>query len=546
MSLASVSAQLIAALRHALTAEGLEPPDIALQRPARAENGDLSTNVAFVMARQARRPPVELANAIAGHVAERRGEIAHLARVEAVAPGFVNFYLAPTWLDDVLREVVTAGEADYARHHVGQGTRVDIEFVSANPTGPLHAGAGRWAVYGDSLARVMERCGYEVEREYYLNDQGTQMRLFGESLAARRAGAEPPEGGYQGEYVARWAADMPEDAEPVEWGYRRAVADAREVLESLDIHFDTWFSERELYRKGAVDETLGLLVRSGSTYEHEGATWLRTTPFGEDKDRVIVRSTGEPTYVLADIAYHRDKLERGFDRLIDVLGADHHGYVARLRAGLAALGYETERLEVILGQLVVLLREGQPVRLSKRAGDLVELRDVVDETGKDATRLTFLLQALDSAQTVDLAVMKAMTMENPVYYVQYAHARIRSIERHASELGIERPPLDGVDLTLLRDESELGILETLARLPDVTLNACQARVPHAVVTWAREFADHFHAFYTRCRVTGEDVPPELTAARLWLIEAARVGLAVAFDLVGVTKVERMEPVLTHG
>ncbi|HEY7202310.1 MAG TPA: arginine--tRNA ligase, partial [Candidatus Dormibacteraeota bacterium] len=394
MSLASVSAQLIAALRHALTAEGLEPPDIALQRPARAENGDLSTNVAFVMARQARRPPVELAKAIAGHVVERRSEIAHLARVEAVAPGFVNFYLAPTWLDDVLREVVTAGEADYARHHVGQGTRVDIEFVSANPTGPLHAGAGRWAVYGDSLARVMERCGYEVEREYYLNDQGTQMRLFGESLAARRAGAEPPEGGYQGEYVARWAADMPEDAEPVEWGYRRAVADAREVLESLDIHFDTWFSERELYRKGAVDETLGLLVRSGSTYEHEGATWLRTTPFGEDKDRVIVRSTGEPTYVLADIAYHRDKLERGFDRLIDVLGADHHGYVARLRAGLAALGYETERLEVILGQLVVLLREGQPVRLSKRAGDLVELRDVVDETGKDATRLTFLLQAL--------------------------------------------------------------------------------------------------------------------------------------------------------
>ena len=364
---------LIDALRAALDSEGVTPPDVIhLERPAQREHGDWSRPVAMGSAKRARRNPRDLATALATRLSE--APPAHVAQVEVAGPGFVNFRLPDTWLHDVLREVVAAGVDDFARHDAGNATRVNVEFVSTNPTGPVHAGGGRWAAYGDALCNVLERCGYLTHREYYLNDRGVQMRLFAESLAAAKRGDEPPDGGYQGEYISEWAAEMPGDADPLEWGYEQVKRDVRETLERMGVHFDTWFSERSLVASGAIDATLDDLRAHGVVYEADGAVWLRTTDFGDDKDRVLVKSDGEPTYLLPDIAYHRDKFGRGFDLLIDVWGADHHGYVPRLKAGVQALGHDPAELEIIIGQLVKLMRDGEPVRLSKRAGDIVAAR----------------------------------------------------------------------------------------------------------------------------------------------------------------------------
>jgi arginyl-tRNA synthetase len=442
-------------------------------------------------------------------------------------------------LTDVLAEVVTESEDGYATHDFGSGTRVNVEFVSANPTGPLHAGGGRWAAYGDALSNILERCGYAVTREYYLNDRGTQMRLFADSLAAAKAGLPIPEDGYQGEYIKEWAAEMPDGADPSEWGYERVRRDLAATLERMGVVFEVWFSEQSLVDNRAVEATLDDLRERGEVYEADGAIWLRTTDFGDDKDRVLVKSDGEPTYLLPDIAYHRDKFARGHDLLIDVWGADHHGYVGRLKIGIQALGHDPDELEIILGQLVLLVRHGEPVRLSKRAGDLVLLEDLLDAVGPDVARLTFLLQSLDSRQTVDLDVITAQSMENPVFYVQMAHARIAGIARRAAEVDIERVPLDQADLSLLTHERELEVLRTLSELPDVVAMSCVERAPHKVTTWVRELADRFHGFYHDCYVIGEDIPPELTQARLWLVESARVGLAIGLALLGVSAPESM-------
>ncbi|HEX8802937.1 MAG TPA: arginine--tRNA ligase, partial [Acidimicrobiales bacterium] len=463
----------------------------------------------------------------------------HVERVEVAGPGFVNFHLAATWLHDVLHEVVTAGTEGYARSDVGAGVPVNVEFVSANPTGPVHAGHGRHAAYGDSLARLLERCGHPVHRECYLNDRGVQMQLYAESLAARRAGEDPPPDGYQGEYIAEWAAEMADDADPLAWGEERAVADQREVLDRMGVRFDTWFSERSLVGNGAVDDTLADLRARGVVYERDGATWLRSSEFGDDKDRPLIKSDGEPTYVLPDIAYHRDKLARGARKLVDVLGADHHGYVARMRAAMQALGHDPSVLEVPIIQLVNLQRGGTPVRLSKRTGDMVELREVIDEVGPDAARLTFLLQSIDTKQTFDLEVVASQAMENPVFYVQMAHARIAGIARVAGEQGVERLPLDRVDLGLLTHERELDVLRRLSELPETVAVAYADRAPHRITTWVRELAAAFHGFYHDCYVIHPDVPAELAQARLWLVEAARVGLAIGLDLLGVSAPESM-------
>ncbi len=526
------------ALRSRLSAAGvdLDPDEIALERPRNRAHGDWSTNVALAAAARAGRAPRELAEDLAE--ALTADPPPHVSAVEAAGPGFVNFRLAPSWLHEVLREVIGAGTAGYARSEEGSGLTASVEFVSANPTGPLHAGHGRWAAYGDSLCRILQRCGYSVVREFYVNDRGRQTELFGASLAARRRGEAPPEDGYAGAYVADWAAEMPDGADPRAWGVERARRDQRDTLASMSVAFDRWTSEQELVDRGAVDAALAELGRRRLTYERDGAVWLRASDLGDDQDRVLVKSDGEPTYFLPDIAYHHEKFARA-DLVIDVLGADHHGYVGRMRAAMAGLGHDPDRYEVLLGQNVTLVRDEEEVRLSKRAGALVLVSDLLAAVGADATRLVYLLQSIDTTQTIDIDAVAARSSENPVYYVQYAHARIHSVGRRAADRGIERAPLAGVDLSALTHEREREVLAALAELPDAVLGAARARAPHQVCAWARELAGAFHRFWHDCPILSDDLGPGVRDARLWLVEAARVGLAVGLDLLGVSAPERM-------
>jgi arginyl-tRNA synthetase len=522
--------QLADALRTALATLEVEPlPQvIQLERPARREHGDWSSNVALAAAKNAGRNPRELAAQLAETLLASPPP--HVVGVEVAGPGFVNFRLADSWLHDVLADVLEAGVADYARLHMGAGTKVMVEFVSANPTGPLHAGHGRGAAYGDSLARVLARCGYEVHRENYLNDRGTQMQLFAASLAARQAGQPVPEGGYQGEYIG---------VDILSWGEARAIEDHRETLARMHVEFDTWFSETSLVESGAIITTLEDLRASGGVFDQDGAVWLRSSDFGDDKDRVLVKSDGEFTYLLPDIAYHRDKFARGFNLLINVWGADHHGYVARMKAAMGFLGHDPDELEVSIVQLVNLVKGGEPVRLSKRTGDIIELRDVLDEVGPDAARLTYLLQSVDSSQTFDFDVVSSQGNDNPVYYVQMAHARIRSIKKVAAERGIDRVPFAEVDRGLLSHDRELEVLRGLSVLPEVLATAAVDRGPHRITTWVRELAGTVHGFYHDCHVMGDGVSAELTQARLCLVEAAETGLAIGLDLLGASAPESM-------
>ena len=530
---------LAAALRSALSTLEIQPlpESVHLERPARREHGDWSSNIALATAKAAGWNPRELA----GRMAEvlNADLPAHVTSVEIAGPGFVNFRLADSWLHDVLIDVENGGLEKYATSSVGTGTKVLLEFVSANPTGPLHAGHGRGAAYGDSLARILERCGYEVDRENYLNDRGTQMQLFVASLIARRDGTALPEGGYQGEYIVDWAKELPANADVFEWGEERAVADHRLTLSRMNVEFDNWFSEKSMVASGAIDVTLADLRERGVVYEEGGAVWLRSTDYGDDKDRVLIKSDGEFTYLLPDIAYHRDKFARGYDLLIDVWGADHHGYVPRMKAAMQSLGHDPAELECAIIQLVNLLKGGEPVRFSKRAGDIVELSEVLDEVGADAARLTYLLQSIDSTQTFDYDVVKSRAMDNPVYYVQMAYARIQSIFRVALERSVATLPIAQVDLSLLIHERELEVLRVLSELPDTVSTAAVDRAPHRIATWVRELAGAVHGFYHDCYVMGDGVSSELTQARLHLVEAASVGLAIGLDLLGVSAPDQM-------
>jgi len=535
---------LAAAVESAAAGIGLDPAAVTwtMERPARREHGDWSCNLALASAKAAGRPPRDIAADLVA--ALEAASIPHVEALEIAGPGFVNFRLAPSWLHDVLADVVQGGTDGYARLDLGGGTRVNVEFVSANPNGPLHAGHGRGAAYGDSVARILERTGFDVTREFYLNDRGVQMQSYAESLLARKRGEPVPEGGYAGEYVADWAAELPDDVADAgvdavrQWGYERALADQREVLGAFHVHFDVWSSELALVESGAMDAALADLRERGMAYDADGAVWLRSTELGDDKDRPLLKSDGEPTYLLPDIAYHRDKFARGFQLLIDVWGADHHGYVPRMKAAIQALGHDPAELEVPIVQIVRLERDGQEVKLSKRAGDIIELRDLIDEVGADVARLTYLLQSVDSQQTIDLGLITSQSNENPVFYVQYAHARIHSIMRRAAEAGVERLPLGEADLSVLTHEREVELLRTLSELPETLARAARERAPHTITNWVRELADRFHGFYHDCYVIG-DVPPELTQARLWLVEAARIGFAIGLDLLGVSAPESM-------
>jgi len=535
---------LAAAVESAAAGIGLDPAAVTwtMERPARREHGDWSCNIALASAKVAGRPPRDIAGDLVATLDQ--AELPHVDGVEIAGPGFVNFRLAPSWLHDVLADVVAQGEHGYARPDLGAGRTVNVEFVSANPNGPLHAGHGRGAAYGDSVARILERTGHAVTREFYLNDRGVQMLRYAESLLARKQGRPVPEDGYAGGYVADWAAEMPDEVADAgveavrDWGYERALADQREVLDAFHVHFDVWSSELALVESGAMDAALADLRARDMAYDADGAVWLRSTALGDDKDRPLVKSDGEPTYLLPDIAYHRDKFARGHELLIDVWGADHHGYVPRMKAAIQALGHDPSELEVPIVQIVRLEREGREVKLSKRAGDIIELRDLIDEVGADVARLTYLLQSVDSQQTIDLDLITSRSNENPVFYVQYAHARIHSIGRRAAEAGVERQPIEQVDLSLLTHEREVELLRTLSELPETLARAARERAPHTITGWVRELADRFHGFYHDCYVIG-DVPPELTQARLWLVEAARIGLAIGLDLLGVSAPESM-------
>jgi arginyl-tRNA synthetase len=535
--------QLATHLRRALAAIGLPEPSggVALVPSKQPEHGDWATNVALQVAKTAGRPPRDVAAELVA--ALTADPPPHLARAEVAGPGFINLFLAPTWLHDVLRLVVAGGD------RYGHGTslasqRINLEFVSANPTGPLHAGGGRWVAVGDALANLLAAQGADVHREYYLNDAGNQLDAFGSSLFARYEGRDPPEDGYLGAYLVDMAVRMRgelgddvTEAQAREWGYRDVVRELEADLARIGVRFDTWFSERSLRERGEVEDVLAELRSRDVTFDADGATWLRSTQFGDQRDRVLVKSDGSTTYLCNDLAYHRDKFARGWTHLIDIWGADHHGQVKSLQAGLEALGFAPDEPEVVLGQLVKVQRGGELVRMSRRAGNIVTLADILDEVDPDVCRLTFLLQGIDTTQTFDLDVVTAQSMENPVYYVQYAHARIASIGRKAAEDGVARLPILDVNLAPLMHDRELDLLRALAVYPEIVTEAAAMRAPHRVTTWVREFAAKFHAFYRDCRVISDDVA--LTQARLWLAEACRVGLKHALDLLGVHAPDEM-------
>jgi arginyl-tRNA synthetase len=535
----AIEGALRESVERALAAGGIEGPydGISIERPARPEHGDWSTNAALVLAKRAGVNPRQLAETLSARISE--APPVHLVGVEIAGPGFVNFRLDKAWLHEALAEVLSAGERNYARPAIGNGERVQIEFVSANPTGPIHVGNGWHGSYGDALARILERTGSEVTREYYVNDTGGQILRLGESLLARRSGEPVSEEGYKGEYVAELASVYEGEEDPAAAGRfaaEKILENIRATLSRIGIHFDEWYSQASIEESGQVDETIELLRERGVVFEQDGAVWLRATDFGDSRDRVLVRSDGTPTYLSGDLAYHRDKfLVRKFERVIDVFGADHHGQVASLLAGVEALGVDPDRLEIKLGQLVSLVGR----RMSKRAGIYVSLDALIDELGPDATRLLSLLSSIDQATTLDLDKAKEESAENPVYYVQYAHARIAAIERYRQERGVEHKPHSQVDLSLLAHQRELELIRVLMELPDVVITAANERAPYKVTNWVRKLAGDFHGFYHDYRVMGEDVDADVTQARLCLVEGVRIGLSIGLGLLGVSAPDAM-------
>ncbi|QBI19141.1 arginine--tRNA ligase [Egibacter rhizosphaerae] len=535
MSAAQETAHLADAIRAALASAGLPDREPELERPRQREHGDWATNVAMTLAREVDASPREIAQ----RIVEALGTPTGVAAVEIAGPGFINFRLAADAFAETVRAAVHAGEA-FGRGDELDGQHVNVEFVSANPTGPLHLGAGRWAAVGDGIASVLEARGADVTREYYFNDAGEQMRKFGASVEAALAGQEPPEDGYQGEYITELAAEIRDGGETqdvAEAAYQRMLSRITATLERFGVTFDVFFGERALHGPDGIAAVVAQVRETGHAYEAEGATWLRTTAFGDDKDRVLVKADGVPTYFAADCAYLADKLARGFDRCIYLLGADHHGYVKRLEAAEQALSGTNRAVEVIIGQLVTFLRHGDPVRMSKRAGDMVWFDDLLDEVGVDAARYTLLRTSIDQPLEFDLAEVVKAERENPVYYVQYSSARIAGILRTAAERGVEPGTVDEAPLDLLTHSSERELVRQIGRYPEVLATAAEERAPYKVARHAETTAEAFHKFYTECQVVSDD--PDLTRARYWLVVAARQALTNALGLLGVTAPERM-------
>jgi len=520
---------------------------LTLERPPKPELGDYSTNAAMLLAPTVGASPREVAERLREELASRLGASAE--RIEVAGPGFLNVFLSDRWHRDATVDLLARG----AGAAPARAEWVLVEFVSANPTGPVTAAAGRGAAYGDALARLLGFVGHRVEREYYLNDVGSQVRLFAESIAARMRGQEPPPDGYAGEYVTELAEELrragaePGDPEALgRLGTEAMRTRIETTLKRFGIHFDHWFSERDLHESGSLAETLAELRERGHVYDSEGAVWLRTTQFGDDKDRVLIRADGEPTYFAADVAYHRDKIRRDADLMLTPLGADHHGYVPRMRAAFAALGADPDRYEAPIMQLVSIVEGGERARMSKRRGEFVTLDELIDDIGADATRFFLLQRSHDTAVDLDLDLARSTSQENPVYYVQYAHARIASILRKASEeagAGAADPGAIAVAASAEHsrlapaEATERALVRRLLELPGEAATAATRRAPHRLCAYAMATAADFHAFYRDCRVVGAE--PATEAARLGLCVATMRTIATTLELLGVSAPERM-------
>lgn len=524
-------------------------PDFVIETPKDEKNGDFSTNLAMQLTRILRQNPRKIAEAIVSGI-DLPGLV---ERVEIAGPGFINFYLVPGWLNRVL-PAIQEEDADYGKSNAGGGERVQVEFVSANPTGLLHMGNARGGALGDTLAAVLNEAGYVCDKEYYINDAGNQVENLGKSVEARyfellgRDDYQIPEDGYHGKDIIATAqrlldekgeslVDLPE-AERRElmknYALKEKVAGIRGSLENFGVVFDNWFSEQSLHDAGSVHEVVDILREKGVVYEKDGAQWLRATDWGEEKDEVLVRSNGTPTYFAADIAYHRDKFERGYKRLINIWGADHHGHVARLKGAMTALGYPGDDITVILMQLVRLYRGGEIVKMSKRSGKYVTLDELIEEVGKEAARFFFIMRSPDSALDFDLDLAKAESSDNPVYYVQYAHARICSI---LSVAGVDTPKACDVDLSLLTEENERVLIRKLAEWPQEVADAARELAPYHLAYYAKELANAFHSFYNSCKVLTDDAA--LRDARLALVDCTRITLRNVLTLLGLSAPERM-------
>jgi len=523
--------------------------EVVIERPRSKDHGDYATPVALTLAKVAGRPPREIAEALAQRLADLPG----IADAEVAGPGFVNLRLAADAQGAVARTIVEAGDT-YGHGTGNAGRTINVEFISANPTGPIHLGHTRWAAVGDALGRVLAADGATVRTEFYINDRGVQMDRFGASVMAIALGRPVPEDGYHGAYIVDLAAaivaehpdylDLPEDEQFVafrEAAYGLQLAQQQQVLELFRTHFDVWYSERSLHDSGAVDRGMQRLREQGHVFEEDGAVWLRTTDFGDDKDRVLVKADGDLTYFASDTAYYVDKRSRGFDLAIYLLGADHHGYVNRLRAVAACAGDDMDtNVEVLIGQLVKMMKDGQEVKLSKRAGTIITLEDLVDEVGVDAARYSLIRYPVDSPLVLDLDLLVRRTNDNPVYYVQYAHARIASVLRNAADVGIDWRAT-AYDPSLLSDEREGELLRALAEFPAVVASAAELREPHRIPRYLESLATAYHRFYDTCRVLprGDEEVTEQHVARLWLCAATRQVLANGLALCAVSAPERM-------
>ena len=566
----SLESVLYQALKAAVEAGELplnEIPQPSLERPREEGHGDWACTIAMRLAKAAHMNPRAIAQAIVDHLPENN----LVESFEIAGPGFINLTLTNASFQAVVSEARQQG-SDFGKSELSEPCKVNLEYVSANPTGPMHVGHGRWAALGDAIARVMRHAGYSVDEEFYINDQGNQMNVFGNSVVVRYQqllgqDVEMPEACYGGAYIKdiaqaiidtdgdKWL-DADEDERLVnfrERGYAMMLDSVKNTLSTFGNNFDTWFSERSLFVADENGETkqqraFDVMNEKGLLFEAEGATFFRSTDYGDDKDRVLVKANGDLTYFMSDVAYHYDKIQRGYDHLIDIWGADHHGYIQRCKAMMAAWGYP-DALEVVLGQLVNLLRDGEPVRMSKRTGEMVTFQELIDEVGVDATRYLMLSKSADQAIDFDIEVAKKQDSSNPVYYVQYAHARICSILRKAGEArgmnvesaGIEEIVaelgLDGIDLSPLAHESELALMRKMADFSDLVSGAARDRAPFRLTHYAQELAGLFHSFYGNCHVLGEEECVE--KARLALVDSARIVLALSLDLLGVSAPERM-------
>ncbi|MFA4858892.1 MAG: arginine--tRNA ligase [Candidatus Margulisiibacteriota bacterium] len=511
---------------------------IVVDVPKQKAFGDFSVSVALSLAKILGKPPRVVAEEIKNYIENPGGRAASpFEKIEIAGPGFINFTLSIHKLQENILEILKKKEK-YGHSNIGKGAKVLLEFVSANPTGPLHVGHGRWAVIGDDIARLLAAIGYRVTREFYINDAGRQIEMLHDSINAVLEGRDVPADGYRGSYINEIADLLRPQKDPAklkENAIRHILKKQKQALLNLNVKFDNWFSEKSLHANKLLQKTANALDKKGVTYTADGALWFRSTDFGDDKDRVLIKESGEPTYFLADIAYHLNKFQRGFHHLIDIWGTDHHGYVKRVKSAVSALGYSEDSLEIIIGQLVALYRAGELVRMSKRTGEMITLQEVIDEIGVDATRYYFAMNDAHTHLEFDLEKAKEKSMDNPVYYLQYAFARLSSIMREAHKGG--HKIASSKDIFLLSSNDDRDLMKMLLDYPDALSEAAQARQPHRLINFAVELATFFHSYYHRNRVISAD--PKLTSARLVLVSSVKIVLKSIFDLLGISAPEKM-------